>query len=90
MSTGAHMHIYRVFEPYHYDDESGTYEYGYFTTLEAAKKRMETVWAQKGYGEPTDRKEMYLSQFDGFSMTSICINEYPVDKDFEARDVGYT
>jgi hypothetical protein len=46
------MKVYRVYEGYHANDEAGTYEYGYFSTLEKAADRVKDVWEKKQY--PSD------------------------------------
>lgn len=43
--------VYRVYEVYHDFSESGTLEYGYYSTLVGAKQRALDVWKQKDYGD---------------------------------------
>lgn len=45
-----HRYIYRVYESYHDSSESGTLEYGCYSTLAKAKQRALEVWKQQDYG----------------------------------------
>jgi hypothetical protein len=85
------MKVYRVYESYHYDDESGTVEYGCYSTLELAQARMNVVWDAQKYGE---RSEKYSSPTRILSASqdgpSIGIVEITVDEDTNDTRVGYT
>lgn len=85
------MIIYRVHEAFHDPSESGTHEYGYFTTHDAAKKRALDVWVQKKY--PDDYKILPLGSLyahTGWEGVSISISEIEVDKAINDEVVGYT
>jgi len=45
-TTTGEKKIYRVYHAFHESDESGTREYGYFSTVELAKKRLIEVMEQ--------------------------------------------
>lgn len=85
------MTIYRVYTSYHESSESGTHEYGYYSTLEAAKKRAKNVWAME-YAEypPEESAGGSLSYYDGWNSMNICVSSIEVDVDTENQVVGYT
>jgi len=85
------MKIYRVFTSYHESSESGTHEYGYYSTLDAAKKRARDVWAMT-YAEyiPEELEGGSLVSHTGWYSLSITVSDIEVDKDTENQVVGYT
>lgn len=85
------MKIFRVYEPFHCSDKSGTYEYGSYSTLAQAKDRMRKVWEIKKYPTPDKASTETCLFYIGFDEgTSIYISEISVDVDIEQTEVGYT
>lgn len=84
------MLIYRVFEPYHESSESGTIEYGTFSSRLLAEARLAAVWAQKKYSPPTSRSKNGWFGSDSWGSFSIKIQEVMVDEETEIERVGYT
>ena len=76
------MKIYRVYEPFHELNERGTYEYGYFSTLEKANERLAEVWKEKGYPDPNpeDKTDMSWYADNGWGWLGIGIQEITVDE----------
>lgn len=85
------MTIYRVFTSYHESSESGTHEYGYYSTLERARNRARDVWAME-YAEyiPGEHPSGSLTSHTGWDSISITVLAIDVDKDTENQVVGYT
>jgi len=85
------MTIYRVFTSYHESSESGTHEYGYYSTLGAAKKRAKEVWAME-YAEyiPEELESGSLVSHTGWDSLSITVLAIKVDEDTENQVMGYT
>lgn len=85
------MKTYRVFTSYHESSESGTHEYGYYSTLGAARKRARDVWAMT-YAEyiPGELESGSLVSHTGWDSISITVSAIEVDKDTENQVVGYT
>lgn len=64
--------VYRVYHAFHEADESGTKEYGYFSTIELAKKRLIEVmeqikkqddeWETKYSATKTNQKKYILAE----------------------------
>lgn len=82
--------VYRVFEAFHDSSESGTEEYGVYSTIGKARARCEAVWKQKGYPIPEtfDNHGMYAyHQMDTYN---IRITPITLDADKEIKLVGYT
>jgi hypothetical protein len=84
------MQVYRVYESYHADDESGTYEYGTFSTLEKAWARLKAVWAEKKYPDNFKDSELSRSASGMWEITYISISPIEVDKDENDNHCGYT
>lgn len=85
------MNVYRVYEPYHYDDESGTHEYGTFSTVEYATFRVAKVWAEKKYPEVFEQYETGGRYARGaWDYCQIIVESIEVDKDINEENVGYT
>lgn len=85
------MEIYRVYRSYHESSESGTVEYGYYSSLEAAKRRALEVW-KTNYGdlEPEDLGNGSLYAATGWDSVSIYVRPIEVDVVTEQTEVGYT
>lgn len=84
--------VYRVYESFHDPAESGTFEYGVYSTLERATLRMIRVWKDKGYPQPsigdaTDTSMFVYNMGDNYSMY---VETIEVDKDISDKNVGYT
>ncbi len=87
--------VFRVYEPYHYDDESGTYEYGVYSTLAKAQVRAQMIWVKKKYPgeEKTAVEEMtehgikvpYYGDWH-----EILIDHITVDIDIDKNNCGWT
>ena len=85
------MTIYRVYESYHDSSESGTYEYGYFSSLDVALARAKGVWAQKNY--PKGYKVIDdggLYAHTGWDSCLISISKIEVDQPINDNNCGYT
>lgn len=86
------MFVYRVYESYHYDDESGTKEYGTFSTLELAKARVAKMWEFNKY--PSEGFEDYENGSrtvdSGWDYCTIHVEEIEVDKEINGDNVGFT
>ena len=85
--------VYRVYESYHDSSESGTIEYGYYSSLARAKQRALEAWKQKDYG---DIDEVYpcgsiCGAPSGWgSGPYIRVSEIEIDIDTQSNNVGYT
>ena len=87
------MKVYRVFERYHASGESGTIEYGIFSSKEVAAKRAWEIWNRKGY--PNDEVKEFPggSLFcckDPFEVYDISVQEYELDEEINVDITGYT
>ena len=87
--------IYRVYEPYHSSEESGTYEYGYFSTRKKAEERLMEIYKQERKEGESDifefrPKKGYLCLSSGNGWRWIYIEEVKVDKKIEEKNTGYT
>lgn len=81
--------VYRVYEAFHDPAESGTFEYGTYSTLDKAQMRMLKVWKDKKYPDYT-YSEMNLYAYGIGDSYSISIETIEVDKDIDDKNVGYT
>jgi hypothetical protein len=93
MNDKEQAFVYRVYNSYHYDDESGTTEYGTYSTLEKAKKRLAEVVAKDAgkLGFEIDPNGRCGWQIYGCGdRTYFYISEIPLDKDVERDCNGYT
>ena len=86
------MKLYRVYKSYHESDCSGTVEFGCYSSIEQAEKRISEVWKNRNYPEPKpeDKSTSGWSVDDGWDFISIKIVEMEVDKDIEKDCYGYT
>lgn len=85
------MTVYRVFESYHERSESGTIEYGTFSSRSLAEARLAAVWAQKQYPPPSSRcDESGWFGRDKWTYYSIEIREVMVDEETDRAQIGYT
>jgi hypothetical protein len=84
------MKIFRVYESYHSDSESGTYEYGCFSTLELAQARLAEIWAEKKYPDDAEKHDTYYMASSMGDYTTVAIDEIEVDKKTDENNCGYT
>jgi len=86
------MFVYRVYETYHYSDESGTYEYGTFSTPELASARVATMWAFKRYPKTFEVTELggRFSTLGYSDYTQIHVSKITVDEEINDDHCGYT
>jgi hypothetical protein len=80
--------MYRVYEICYAEDgsESGIYEYGFYSSLTQAQRRLEEVWNEKKYPLPTQKSdfEWYSNGF------CISIDEFSIDADIGLYSVVRT
>ena len=84
------MKIYRVYESFHDPSESGTNEYGYYSTLELAKTRAKEVWAKKYPDIEYEEYDTSLYHRGTWDNISISIEQHEVDQDIAYTNIGYT
>lgn len=86
------MKIYRVFTAYHEPDESGTYEYGCYSSFEKAEKRVSEVWKEKNYPEPKPEDKTPSGWYSNslWDSISVRISEIEIDNDIDEEFNGYT
>ena len=84
--------IFRVYESFHTSSESGTNEYGCYSSLEKAKARLETIWMKKGYPDPKPehKKDSGWFAYHGWDDCSIDIAKITIDEDTDNECIGYT
>lgn len=91
------MKIYRVYHPFHESSESGTIEFGYFSTLEKAKEVLkQTIEFMKkdGYWKDDDvewDKDGLGYYLKGMQYESgAYIQEFELDEEMQKETIGYT
>lgn len=87
------MKIYRVYHPFHSSSESGTVDYGYFSNLGMAKKRLKIVVKEflDAEGEGIVQEEGLYTVVDSFGDRDyFFIEEIDVDEEIEKKHIGYT
>ena len=84
------MTIYRVYSTYHDASESGTTEYGSYSSLEGAQDRVARVWTKKQYPDGYEDSSAGRHIHDGMDWYAIYIAEVEVDKDTDDDCCGYT
>jgi len=95
------IYIYRIYEPFHETDESGTYEYGYYDSLVKAKKRLSDLIkkSEEEFKEAITKNRVKIGLFEngmgykissGFDDSYIYIEEIELNKDIDETNVGYT
>lgn len=84
------MTVHRVYESYHSDSDSGTYEYGTFSTLEKARDRMHEVWAKKGYPKDCQWSDDGCEFHGAWDGCYIYISHIELDVPRDEDYVGYT
>ena len=85
------MIVYRVYEPFHSSSESGTNEYGIFSTLEGAQARIADIWAANGYPDnPTQNANGWFAS-GAWETFSIRIASVVLDETKHHKTcIGYT
>ena len=89
------MKVYRVYSPFHQSDESGTYEYGIFSSREKAVERLKEIYKKEIKENPDYKFEFKpkrgaLHIDDGFDIWSYYIEEFDVDEEIKRVNIGYT
>ena len=86
------MKIWRLYKPYHDSSESGTIEFGYYSTHERAKQRAVDVWNKSDYGEigTADSSGSLHSQSGWGDSVSVYVSEIELDQDSDRNMCGYT
>lgn len=84
------MIIYRVYQPYHESSESGTTEYGAFSSLDHAKDLIARLWKEKGYPGGYEDGPSGRWVHDGWHSFAIYIHEIEIDKEIKEDCCGYT
>lgn len=86
------MTIYRVYRPYHESSESGTYEYGYYSSHDRAKQRALDVWKEKDFGNDYEvLPNGGLIEHGAWGGTTVIyVDTIEVDNDCNDNMVGYT
>jgi hypothetical protein len=83
--------IYRVYTTYHESSESGTIEYGFYSTLEKAKQRAKEVWiAQYPDCQYEEKESGSLYCHNGWDSISIYVSSFELDTDMHKDNCGYT
>ena len=84
------MNIYRVYESYHDSSESGTIEYGYFSSFDVAKNLVVKLWKEKQYPDGYEEGPSGRGSYDGCCSCAIHIREIEMDKEIREDCCGYT
>lgn len=84
------MTIYRVYESYHDASESGTTEYGCFTSLETAQDLVARLWKDREYPDGYEDGPSGRWLHDGWDSYSIHIMKIELDKEIKEDCCGYT
>ena len=86
------MTVWRVYRPYHESSESGTIEFGYYSTEERAKQRALEAWRENDYGDisEVDQSGSIHAQSGWGDSISIYVSEIEVDHDSNHNVCGYT
>lgn len=84
------MNIYRVYESYHSSSESGTIEYGYFSSLAVARDLVARIWKEKAYPDGYEDGPSGRWVHNGWESCSIHIREIEIDKEMKEDCCGYT
>lgn len=84
------MIVYRVYQPYHDSSESGTTEYGYFSSLDRAKDLVARLWKEKKYPDGYEDGPSGRWVRNGWDSCSIHIREIEIDKEIKDNCCGYT
>lgn len=92
VSAASSGYVFRVYSSFHEFDESGTYEYGYYSTHEKALARLIYVWNKAGYPQPKEKNKTETGWYvrttwDGIS---IDIQRCAIDEDIDDDLIGYT
>lgn len=82
--------VFRVYEPFHESSESGTYEYGTYSSYEDAATRLEAMWSMRGYPQPEEKSEW--DWYADFQMDTyrMYISKVEIDRDTNDELTGYT
>jgi hypothetical protein len=91
------MKVYRVYEHYHISCESGTYEYGIFSSREKALERLKEIYEKEKKEYPRNKfkfnsKKGYLYVKDRLAYfdRQVCIDEFELDEKINYFNFGYT
>ena len=90
------MKIYRVYEHYHISCESGTYEYGIFSSREKAVERLKKIYKESKKEYPKNKFEfspkkgyLYIKDYLDWDR-KIYIQEFELDEKMNYFNLGYT
>ena len=85
------MIVYRVYEPFHSSSESGTNEYGIFSTVEGAQAHVADIWEANGYPDNPTKNANGWSASGPWETFSIRIVRVVLDeKKRNSTCIGYT
>lgn len=87
--------VYRIYQPYHESSESGTYEYGIYSSKERVKRRLLQLYKElvkeKGWENVVLHWEGLYIKIQGWdSYEYIWVRKYELDRDIEDDVCGYT
>lgn len=82
--------VYRVYSSYHESSESGTTEYGTYSTLDGARARALEVWTANKYPEPTADATGSLYASMGWDSVGITVLPVELDQPTNSDRCGYT
>lgn len=90
------MKVYRVYKHYHSSSESGTIEYGIFTTKDKVKEVLKKLYKKEKKNKANIKvvlhlEKMYIEMFGiGWGYHSIRTKKYELNKEIAKRIIGFT